>query len=43
MTSSRSDVFLTGKNRLRGTFNPFVEIQVKISYRKQKNSYKNEE
>ncbi len=32
MTSSRSDVFLTGKNRLRGTFNPIVEIQVKISY-----------
>ena len=28
MTSNKSEVFLTGKNRLRGTFNPVIKLEL---------------
>ena len=36
MTSNKSEVFLTGKNRLRGTFNPVIKLELyKIIKKKQ--------
>ena len=38
MTSNKSEVFLTGKNRLRGTFNPVIKLELyKIIKKKLKN------